>query len=89
MDTQFNTVRTATDDELHAAQTRFVSAKTELEEKLRHALAFLDTDQPISGDARAGLKDAIGKLGELFEKLDSASFNYYEKMSLGVVESNL
>lgn len=86
---QHHTIRKATAEELATAKSAYLLAKSELLERLKEIELLLATDEPIQGGARTRLVSALTNLqGEFFNKLDARSYEYFEKLSVGVIEIN-
>ena len=84
---QFYQVRSATEEEVNKKKQKFSAAKQVLVEKLEQIKSELEqTSEPIKGDKRLELVQGLHSLHILFDRMDQASFEYFEKQEYGVVE---
>ncbi len=84
---QFHQARSATNEEVREGKQRFDVAKQVLIEKLEQIKSKLEqTNEPVKGEKRLELIQDLHSLHTLFDRMDQASFEYFEKQEYGVVE---
>lgn len=84
---QFHQTRSATEEEINEKKQKFSAAKQVLVEKLEQIKSELEqTSEPIKGEKRSKLVQDLHGLHILFDRMDQASFEYFEKEEYGVVE---